>query len=879
MIAHNLRRCWRSFTAVALSVVAASCADSNVVSPAFNATHNSIPAVGAVTWLTPLGTGYAGARTFDAKAVTRVEVCVWASGACSGGSVATFSTNGSGAGLLRINNYEGRYEAVLNLLDPAFTTRKSYRIRALNGTTEVGGFLIDIANGQYAFGRTDGIQNPLGAANDLNVQFHVALVPPPMIRINEVESNGGTPGDWVELFNAGETAVDISGYVFKDNDDTHAYKIPVGTVVPVGGYFVLEEAAFGFGLGGGESARLFTPSGEIADSYSWATHAATTYGRCKNGTGGFIAMPTVTKGAANACLTPNTVKINEVESNGGTPGDWVELYNSAAIPIDLSGWVLKDNDVSRGYVIPAGTVIQAGGYYVVEEAAMGFGLGAIDEGLLFDNTGGQRDWYSWSTHATTSYGRCANGVGAFITMTTVTKGTGNSCPVIGTLRINEAESNGGTPGDWVELKNIGTTTLDVSGFVFKDNDDTHVYIIPNNTTIAAGGYLVLDESQFVFGLGADETVRIFDQGGALIDSYAWTSHATSTYGRCPDGTGPFTTMTTVTKGAANDCNVPNTPSVEAWPGLDNVTTVDVTGTFSSNMSGLKFEAGATNVLWAARNGPGSIYRMIFNGTNWVADQANGWGSGKLTKFMDGTGEPDTEDLTYTTGSAAGMYIVSERNNSASGVSRPSVLRYDVTGTASTLVATNEWVLTGDLPVVAANSGLEAITWIPDSYLVAQGFFDVTKNHKYNPAEYPNGGGGLFFVGLEGNGVVYVYSLNHTDNTFTRITSFSTGFPSGVMALQFDLELGQLWAVCDDTCGGLSNIYVIDVAAGSATLGRMKLSHVFGRAPSMPNINNEGFTISPQSMCVNGMKPAFWSDDSSTGGNAIRRASIPCVKFP
>lgn len=226
-----------------------------------------------------------------------------------------------------------------------------------------------------------------------------------------------------------------------------------------------------------------------------------------------------------------------------------------------------------------------------------------------------------------------------------------------------------------------------------------------------------------------------------------------------------------------------------------------------------------------------------------------------------------------------MYIVSERNNQNNGVSRPSILRYDVGGAGTTLVATHEWLLTADLPPVAANSGLEAITWVPDSYLVANGFFDVTAGHLYNPAEYPNNGGGLFFVGLEGNGVVYVYALNHSNSTFTRITSFSTGFPSGVMALQFDRELGQMWAVCDDTCGGQANIYVIDVTAGSPTLGRMKLTHTFGRAPSMPNINNEGFAFAPQAACVGGFKPAFYSDDSSTGGNAIRRISIPCVKFP
>jgi len=1007
MLKSLIKRPLRAAVAASLAVLVAGCSDSSVFSPDARAARNQIPVAGALTWLAPLGNGAANPATFDAQIVSRVEVCQWAANACVSLPVAAFSsTPATGEGLLTRNTTAGRYEAVFNLLNTKFTTRKTYRVRVLQGTTEIGGILVDVVRGRWALTRTDGTLAPLVPANTLNIQFHVAVVPPPLVKVNEVESNGGTPGDWVEFFNAGATAVDVSGFVFKDNDDTHIYAIPAGTVIAAGGYLVLDEAQFGFGLGGAESARLFDLNGTIVDSYTWAAHAQTTYGRCPNGTGNFITMTTVTKGAANDCTIPNTVKINEIESSGGTPGDWVELYNTGASPLDVSGFVFKDNDdrnayiipsntviaaggylvleerqfvfglganetarifdqggalvdsyawtahaattygrcpngtgafvtmttVTKGtandcgvpntitlneaessggapgdwaellntgalpvdisgyifrdnddthtYVIPAGTIVAPGAYFLIEEAQMGFGLGSADAVRLFDTGGTLRDSYSWTAHATTTYGRCPNGTGAFTTTTTVTKGAANDCSVPNPVKVNEVESSGGTPGDWVELFNTGASAVDISGFIFRDNDDTHTYLIPAGTTIAAGGYWVLEEAAFGFGLGAAESARLYNAAGSIIDTYSWTAHATTTYGRCPNGTGAFVTMNTTTKGAANDCGAtPPTPVVATWPGQDNVTTVDVAGTFSSNLSGLVFEGGSTDVLWAARNGPGSIYRMLFNGSAWVPDQNSGWASGKLTKYTDGTGEPDTEDVTFTTGSAAGMYIASERNNASSSVSRPSILRYDVSGTSTTLTATHEWLLTADLPVVAANSGLEAITWIPDSYLVSQGFFDVTAGQLYNPANYPNNGGGLFFVGLEGNGMVYVYALNHSNSSFTRIASFSTGFPSGVMALQFDRELGQLWATCDDTCGGLSNIYVIDATSGSLTLGRMKRTYTFARPASMPNINNEGFAFAPQSACVGGFKPAFWSDDASTGGNAIRRASIPCVKFP
>jgi len=43
---------------------------------------------------------------------------------------------------------------------------------------------------------------------------------------------------------------------------------------------------------------------------------------------------------------------------------------------------------------------------------------------------------------------------------------------------------------------------------------------------------------------------------------------------------------------------------------------------------LVYEGGVPNVLWGARNGPGTLFRLIFNGTNWVPDTANGWSAGK-----------------------------------------------------------------------------------------------------------------------------------------------------------------------------------------------------------------------------------------------------------
>ncbi len=377
------------------------------------------------------------------------------------------------------------------------------------------------------------------------------------IKINEVESNGGTPGDWVELVNTGTDPVDVSGWVVKDSDDTHSFVIPAATTMAGGGFLAL-DVEVAYGLGAADSARLFEADGTtLVDSYSWTAHAGTTYGRCPDGTGAFKTTTSSTKGLPNDCSTPvvTSVKINEVESNGGTPGDWIELVNTGA-SADISGYILKDSDDSHSFVIPAGTTIGANAYLALD-VETSYGLGAADSARLFAPNGTTLlDTTAGTAHAAVTYGRCPDGVGSFVDTTASTKGAANACSVASgpDVKINEIESNGGTPGDWIELINNGATAADISGWVVKDNDDTHVSTIPASTTVAAGGYYIVEEAALGFGLGTPDSARLFLPGGTtLVDSYSWTPHATTTYGRCPNGTGAFVTTTSSTKAAPNDC--------------------------------------------------------------------------------------------------------------------------------------------------------------------------------------------------------------------------------------------------------------------------------------------------------------------------------------
>ena len=442
----------------------------------------------------------------------------------------------------------------------------------------------------------------------------------------------------------------------------------------------------------------------------------------------------------------------------------------------------------------------------------------------------------------------------------------------GAVVINEVESDG--VADFVEVENTGAAPVDLGNYVVKDSDDGHVFTVPPGTTVPGGGYYVAGVES-VFGLGAADAARLFAPGDLVtpIDSYAWTAHAAATYGRCPDGSGAITATLSATPSAANDCPA----AALTWPGGAAVAVADAPNVFGSNLSGLTYQpsgSAARGVLWAVRNGPSTLYRLVYDGTKWTPDTANGWASGKTLRYPDGTGVPDAEGVTLAGGDANGVYVATERNDDGpnSNTSRPAVLRYDVSSPATTLNATRDFNLTGDLPGLGANTGLEAVTWVPDDLLVAKGFYDEAAGAPYSPARYPDHGAGLFVVGVEQDGRLIAYALNQATGAFTRVATVASGFPK-VMGLEYDPETTHLWAVCDDGCDGRGA--TLDVGPA----GRFVVGATYARPAGMANLNNEGFAIAPQAECVNGLKPVFWSDDGNTDGHALRSGTLACTVPP
>ena len=136
--------------------------------------------------------------------------------------------------------------------------------------------------------------------------------------------------------------------------------------------------------------------------------------------------------------------------------------------------------------------------------------------------------------------------------------------------VNEVCANSTTDnGDAIELKNITSQPINLSGWYLSDSDDKFIkYAFPNGTTVNPGGYLVVSETQLRagndterrFALSGDEGEEVWLVRASLVDGAAiefgdnvefGASPVNETWGRSPDGTGPLQPLRSASLGAVN----------------------------------------------------------------------------------------------------------------------------------------------------------------------------------------------------------------------------------------------------------------------------------------------------------------------------------------
>ena len=343
------------------------------------------------------------------------------------------------------------------------------------------------------------------------------------IVINEIMTKDPNKGpDYVELFNKGSQAVDLTGwYIFDDKD--REIKALSGVVLNPGDVFVLEENNhFDFGLGKDDQVRLFNANGELIDSYQWeGGHPNEVFARnpetgqmqeAKASKGQIKPIPAKEEEQTPPAEDTNTVEsafkgkvvVNEVESKDPSGGkDYAEIYNNTDQAIDISGWYILDNDPKNKkdskYTVKEGTSIPAKGFFVFEENVdFNFGLGGNDEVNLYDKEDKLVDKFAWQNHANGTYGRIPDGTGEIVDGK-ASKGRANTTEENVEKEIDVETLN--WPGI-DEVKVLDETSIfdlkDLSGL---DNHDGWIYGVNNKE----GRFIIfkVENDQVIFAPGFD----------------------------------------------------------------------------------------------------------------------------------------------------------------------------------------------------------------------------------------------------------------------------------------------------------------------------------------------------------------------------------------
>ena len=178
-------------------------------------------------------------------------------------------------------------------------------------------------------------------------------------------------------------------------------------------------------------------------------------------------------GVEDPPVTAAPILVSEALANSGPMAeDFIELHNPGAAAVDVSGWYLTDDpQMPAKYRIPAGTMIAAGGYAVVNGSQFNaqpgqpgsFALGSDgDDAWIFsaDAAGTLTGWsHGFSFGAQdegVSFGRHVNsaGIERFVPQQAATPGAANAGPLVGPVVITEImyhPADGGV--EFIELRN------------------------------------------------------------------------------------------------------------------------------------------------------------------------------------------------------------------------------------------------------------------------------------------------------------------------------------------------------------------------------------------------------------------------------------------
>ena len=366
-------------------------------------------------------------------------------------------------------------------------------------------------------------------------------------------NNAGDYSDWVELYNATPSAINLTAYSLTDTPtNLSRYFFPVGTIINAHEFKIVwfdtdsgpGELHTGFNLSTkGEFVGLYAPTGKV-DTVTFGVQIVDlSIGRIPDGPGGVWTLNTPTpptpefpNRANRAALlaTPFTTNgaiiitnlfINEWAATNSSGDDWLELYNAATNPIALAGLVFSTAippALTTNTPRPALSFIDASGFIkyncvgnksVKDSTDLDFKLShnTGETISLYPIAGQTNVWIDRITFPGNnfilnfwlpdiSYGRLPDGNTNVVLFTPnrTTPGASNFQSITN-VAINEALTHTDPPlEDAIELYNLTATDVDISNWWLSNRAaDPKKFRIPAGTIIPARGYKVFYEQRGV----------------------------------------------------------------------------------------------------------------------------------------------------------------------------------------------------------------------------------------------------------------------------------------------------------------------------------------------------------------------------------------------
>jgi len=263
----------------------------------------------------------------------------------------------------------------------------------------------------------------------------------------------------------------------------------------------------------GDALYLFNAAGQIADSVQFGFQVRDVpVGRHQDV---WMLLSTPTPGAPNAGPAelgdPASVRLNEWMAGSRSGDDWIELFNSGSLPVELSGLHLTDDPSLSGQTVGlVGSLSFIAPHGFVKWIAdnhpengpnhLAFSLDDRGESLrLLGASGELLDAVDFQPQQEdVSEGRWPDGARKLVRfVTTATPGKSNYLP-LDCVVLNELLTHTDPPfEDAIEVRNLSPQAVDLSGWFLGGSEQRlNQYRVPDGTLIPPGGYHVFYEYQF-----------------------------------------------------------------------------------------------------------------------------------------------------------------------------------------------------------------------------------------------------------------------------------------------------------------------------------------------------------------------------------------------